>query len=79
MLAVSFDAQNADLSMLQGPHARLACKIVHPRRKRSVGKRLGFDDALDVWGVHGMGGFMGTVLQPDRNHKRWHIPVRASC
>jgi len=25
-------------------------------------KRLGFDDALDVWGVHGMGGFMGTVL-----------------
>jgi Amt family ammonium transporter len=23
---------------------------------------LGFDDALDVWGVHGMGGFIGTVL-----------------
>ena len=32
----------------------------------SKGKRLGFDDALDVWGVHGMGGFMGTVLLPGR-------------
>jgi len=25
-------------------------------------KKLGLDDALDVWGVHGMGGFIGTVL-----------------
>jgi len=25
-------------------------------------KVSGLDDALDVWGVHGMGGFMGTVL-----------------
>ena len=25
-------------------------------------KMLHFDDALDVWGVHGMGGFLGTVL-----------------
>lgn len=25
-------------------------------------KKLGWDDALDVWGVHGMGGFIGTVL-----------------
>eukprot|EP00929_Paragymnodinium_shiwhaense_P058783 TRINITY_DN29452_c0_g1_i1.p1 TRINITY_DN29452_c0_g1~~TRINITY_DN29452_c0_g1_i1.p1 ORF type:complete len:478 (-),score=60.79 TRINITY_DN29452_c0_g1_i1:309-1640(-) len=25
-------------------------------------KRVGLDDALDVWGVHGMGGFLGTVL-----------------
>lgn len=25
-------------------------------------KKLGIDDALDVWGVHGMGGFLGTVL-----------------
>ena len=24
--------------------------------------KLGLDDALDVWGVHGMGGFLGTVL-----------------
>jgi len=23
--------------------------------------RLGFDDALDVWGVHGMGGYFGTL------------------
>jgi len=25
-------------------------------------KKLGLDDALDVWGVHGMGGFIGTIL-----------------
>jgi len=25
-------------------------------------RKLGLDDALDVWGVHGMGGFLGTVL-----------------
>lgn len=25
-------------------------------------KKFGFDDALDVWGVHGMGGFVGTIL-----------------
>jgi len=25
-------------------------------------KKLGLDDALDVWGVHGMGGFLGTIL-----------------
>src|SRR5213078_5198654 len=24
--------------------------------------RLGWDDALDVWGVHGVGGFLGIVL-----------------
>ena len=24
--------------------------------------RLGWDDALDVWGVHGMGGALGSVL-----------------
>merc|ERR1740129_2291128 len=24
--------------------------------------KLGWDDTLDVWGVHGMGGFIGTVL-----------------
>ncbi len=23
--------------------------------------KLGWDDALDVWGVHGMGGFLGTI------------------
>lgn len=25
-------------------------------------KKFGLDDALDVWGVHGMGGFTGTIL-----------------
>ena len=24
--------------------------------------KMGYDDALDVWGVHGMGGFLGTCL-----------------
>lgn len=23
---------------------------------------MGWDDALDVWGVHGMGGVLGTIL-----------------
>src|SRR5205085_2472250 len=27
--------------------------------------RLGWDDALDVWGVHGVGGFLGIVLLGD--------------
>ena len=25
-------------------------------------RRLGYDDSLDVFGVHGVGGFLGTVL-----------------
>jgi Amt family ammonium transporter len=25
-------------------------------------KKMGWDDALDVWGVHGMGGVFGTIL-----------------
>jgi len=24
--------------------------------------RQGWDDALDVWGVHGVGGFLGTIM-----------------
>jgi Amt family ammonium transporter len=28
----------------------------------SLKNRLGWDDALDVWGVHGVGGFLGVVL-----------------
>lgn len=28
----------------------------------AVKNRLGWDDALDVWGVHGVGGFIGIVL-----------------
>ncbi len=25
-------------------------------------KKIGWDDALGVWGVHGIGGFTGTIL-----------------
>jgi len=28
----------------------------------SLKNRLGWDDALDVWGVHGVGGFLGIVM-----------------
>lgn len=28
----------------------------------SLKNKLGWDDALDVWGVHGMGGVLGTIL-----------------
>lgn len=28
----------------------------------SFKNKLGWDDALDVWGVHGVGGFLGTIL-----------------
>jgi Amt family ammonium transporter len=28
----------------------------------SLKNRMGWDDALDVWGVHGMGGCLGTIL-----------------
>ena len=43
--------------------------------------RLGWDDALDVWGVHGVGGFLGIVLlgvfatttfNPDGANGLWH-------
>ncbi|MEZ5334084.1 MAG: hypothetical protein R2741_02010 [Methanolobus sp.] len=27
-----------------------------------IKNKLGWDDALDVWGVHGMGGVLGTIL-----------------
>ncbi|MGL4786674.1 MAG: hypothetical protein ACRC2Q_07335, partial [Cetobacterium sp.] len=27
-----------------------------------IPRKMQWDDALDVWGVHGVGGFMGTVL-----------------
>jgi Amt family ammonium transporter len=28
----------------------------------SLKNRLGWDDALDVWGVHGVGGVIGTIM-----------------
>ncbi len=37
--------------------ASLVCYVaVHIKNKR------GWDDALDVWGVHGVGGFIGTIM-----------------
>ena len=44
-------------AMIIGISAGAVCYIaVHFKNK------WGCDDALDVWGVHGMGGFLGTVL-----------------
>ncbi len=44
-------------AMIIGISAGAVCYIaVHFKNK------WGWDDALDVWGVHGMGGFLGTVL-----------------
>lgn len=37
--------------------AAIICSIAVQFRKRK-----NWDDALDVWGVHGMGGFVGTIL-----------------
>ncbi len=34
--------------------------------------RLGWDDALDVWGVHGVGGFLGIVLLGVFATKLWN-------
>jgi Amt family ammonium transporter len=34
--------------------------------------RLGWDDALDVWGVHGVGGMLGTILLGVFAAKAWN-------
>ncbi len=34
--------------------------------------RIGLDDALDVWGVHGMGGFVGIILLGLLADKAWN-------
>ena len=34
--------------------------------------RLGWDDALDVWGVHGVGGLLGTLLLGVFASKTWN-------
>jgi Amt family ammonium transporter len=34
--------------------------------------RLGWDDALDVWGVHGVGGFLGIMLLGMFASKAWN-------
>ncbi|WP_215781346.1 MULTISPECIES: ammonium transporter [unclassified Paludibacterium] len=37
-----------------------------------VKNRLGWDDALDVWGVHGVGGLLGTILLGVFADKAWN-------
>ena len=44
-------------SFLIGIIAAIACYMAIKLKSR-----LGWDDALDVWGVHGVGGVVGTVL-----------------
>jgi ammonium transporter, Amt family len=34
--------------------------------------RIGLDDALDVWGVHGVGGLIGTILLGVFAEKAWN-------
>jgi len=34
--------------------------------------KLGWDDALDVWGVHGVGGLLGTILLGILASKAWN-------
>lgn len=44
------------LSLIVSVVCYVCINIVHPT--------VGFDDTLDVWGLHGMGGFTGTILLP---------------
>jgi len=44
-------------AILIGISAGILCYIAV-----QVKNKLGWDDALDVWGVHGMGGLFGTIL-----------------
>lgn len=44
-------------SVIVGIVAACVCQAAVAYRKHK-----GWDDALDVWGVHGMGGFTGTIL-----------------
>jgi Amt family ammonium transporter len=45
-------------AMCIGAISALLCWLACARLK----KRFGYDDSLDVFGVHGVGGFVGTVL-----------------
>ncbi len=45
------------VSMLIGVLAGIVCYLAVWFKNK-----LGWDDALDVWGVHGMGGVLGTIL-----------------
>jgi Amt family ammonium transporter len=39
----------------------------------------GWDDALDVWGVHGVGGLVGTVLLGIVASRSWNQPTDLCC
>jgi len=45
------------MAMLLGILAGAVCYLAVQLKNK-----LGWDDALDVWGVHGIGGFLGTIL-----------------
>ena len=45
-------------SLIIGAAVSVVCYLAVSRLK----KRLGYDDALDAFGVHGIGGMCGTVL-----------------
>lgn len=46
-----------EMAFLTGILASLTCHFAVKLKNR-----MGWDDALDVWGVHGMGGVLGTIL-----------------
>lgn len=48
---------NTSTAIIIGIIASFVCQIAINFRKRHD-----WDDALDVWGVHGMGGFTGTII-----------------
>ena len=45
------------MAIVVGIVAGIVCNVAV-----SIQEKLGWDDALGVWGVHGMGGFTGTIL-----------------
>lgn len=62
--AFSFDL--ATLRMVYGLVATFFCYACC-----ELIKLLGLDDALDVWGVHGMGGWIGSILSLSGCRKKW--------
>lgn len=71
---------NPTSAILVGIMAGIICNIAVKFRENR-----GWDDALDVWGVHGVGGFIGTILigflassdvnQVSANFKQLYIQV----
>ena len=48
---------NPAAAVLVGLAAGIICNVAV-----SLQEKIGWDDALGVWGVHGIGGFTGTIL-----------------